>query len=171
MDSGTSRPARAQETAHSMGQQKRRLGPIPEAHIKRQKFQENPPTATMPAQVWQQIFQYLPPETLAQLVWVNHAFKDYLTNDEWDYSSRPLDGASQFMNPEHIWATSRSIYHPSLPKALAGCKELQMWGLIKGKNCCLCGSRQHVMVIWPFAVRLCVDCLGKQTQSVSMEPS
>lgn len=167
MDPQTSHSARVQETAHIIGQHKRRLGPNPEGHIKRQKVQERPFTVTLPAELWQQVFFYLSPETLAQLVRVNHAFKYCLTNEFYNDGFRPIHGASHFTNPEQIWAISRNMYYPSLPKPLAGCKELEMWRLIKRKNCSLCRTLQHVMVIWPFAVRLCTDCLRKQTQSVS----
>ena len=151
------------------------------------KFQDR--SVTLPAELWHHIFRFVPPVFLGRLLRVNHAFNSYLTSDapgpdQMDNSCgkgvRPLDA-------DTIWAASRKLYARSLPKPLRGLKELDMWRLLLGKACQLCGQAKDpapmvgeanfwesgpgertVRIIWPFGIRSCGACLEETSEKVSI---
>ncbi|KAL2352270.1 hypothetical protein BJ546DRAFT_850274 [Cryomyces antarcticus] len=139
-----------------------------------------PTTAGLPAEVWQYVFQWLPPTCLGHVIQVNQAFRRYLTDVQPGSSSNPTNRL-HVVEPETVWATARRLNHPTVPRPLLGCSELDMWKLIGGKNCQFCGKRAQgtqatdkiwedgpgssgVSTVWPFAVRCCGACLMENSK-------
>ncbi|KAL9606203.1 MAG: hypothetical protein Q9179_000600 [Wetmoreana sp. 5 TL-2023] len=140
--------------------------------------------ATLPAELWHHIFRFVPPVFLGRLLSVNHAFHSYLTSSvaEKEPLVRSFRGrvGVQPLDAETIWAASRKRFAPGLPKPLRGLQELDMWRLLRGRICQLCGQtkssgllsntenpwesgpgEQGVRVIWSFGIRSCGPCLEK----------
>lgn len=150
----------------------------------------------LPAELWQHIFCFVPPLFLGRLLRVNHAFHAYLTSgkaNEQDSKPEP-HSIVQPLNPQTIWAASRRRFCPGLPKPIRGISELDMWRLLRGRNCQICNQTKAssltsspenpwesgpgengVRVIWPFAVRCCGKCIQEGSEKVlfhiSMEPT
>lgn len=132
----------------------------------------------IPLEVWQHIFSYVTPRTLGSLLSVCRTFNACLTAALQDLA-HDENGILSTEAPDDIWAKSRRLHHPDMPDPLAGCSELEMWSLVRTATCSLCRSPQdpsgnvqpedsHVAsVIWPFALRLCVSCIRKNTVNVS----
>lgn len=167
---------------------KRRLEseePEPET-IKRQRVQYTaekyfspnvPPTAGLPAEIWQHIFLYFPPDTLSRCLRVNRAFNSYLTRLNTGMSIRlpPRRTGVKIVDSEAIWTSSRKLFAPNLPRPLSGFGEMQMFQLLGGKRCLNCDTLptgplnatspwtagpgpNGVRVIWNFYTRLCGTC-------------
>lgn len=141
----------------------------------------------LPAELWQHIFCFVPPVFLGRLLRVNHAFHAYLTLGKAnEQESEPVSNSIvQPLNPQVIWAASRRRFCPGLPKPIRGSSELDMWRLLRGRNCQLCGEtkassltlssenpwesgpgEKGVRVIWPFAVRCCGKCIQEGSEKV-----
>ena len=141
----------------------------------------------LPAELWQHVFCFVPPVFLGRLLRVNHAFKAYLTPDNAnEQDSEPiLHSVVQPLNPQAIWAASRRRFCPGLPKPIRGIHELDMWRLLRGRNCQACHEKKEpsptlnpenpwesgpgdkgVRVIWPFAVRCCGNCIPNISEKV-----
>ncbi|KAL9595283.1 MAG: hypothetical protein Q9219_006536 [cf. Caloplaca sp. 3 TL-2023] len=96
-------------------------------------------------ELWHHVFRFVPPVFLGRLLRVNRAFLSYLTCNpnrpkpavDRSYTGlRPLDA-------DTIWAASRKRFAPGLPKPLRGLQELDMWRLLRGRNCQLCGMTKN----------------------------
>ncbi|KAL8669672.1 MAG: hypothetical protein Q9168_005746 [Polycauliona sp. 1 TL-2023] len=98
--------------------------------------------STLPAELWHHVFRFVPPIFLGRLLRVNRAFHSYLTSDT--IKPKPVDASSSMgvrpLDAESIWAASRRTYARPFPKPLRGLKELDMWRLLLGKACQLCGQ-------------------------------
>ncbi len=142
-----------------------------------------PRCRSLPVELWQHIFAYLPPAALGRLLQVNRSFNHYLTRVTSEAGSRTTDGRLRIVTSESIWSGARKIYHPTLPKPLATCSELEMWRLILGRRCQFCRKRgspisatgkvwesgpgsDAVRAVWPFAVRSCGQCLAHHSLKV-----
>ncbi len=150
----------------------------------------------LPAELWQHIFCFVPPVFLGRLLRVNRAFHAYLTprkaNEQDPKPSLPR--IVQPLYPEAIWAASRRRFCPGLPKPIRGIHALDMWRLLRGRDCQVCGETKEsnltlnpenpwesgpgecgIRVIWPFALRCCGRCIPKISEKVqfltSLEPS
>ncbi|KAL8819031.1 MAG: hypothetical protein Q9223_002454 [Gallowayella weberi] len=103
-------------------------------------------SATLPAELWHHIFRFVPPVFLGRLLRVNHAFHSYLTSSTTE--SIPLDNAVRSgvrpLDAESIWTASRKRFAPGLPKPLRNLKELDMWRLLRGRACQLCGQTKEL---------------------------
>jgi hypothetical protein len=93
-------------------------------------------------------------------------------------------GVLKYVHPNSIWATSRKIFHPGMPRPLSSMTELDMWKLVAGTACQFCNKRASsllpdsaptwesgpgedgVRVIWPFRVRACGECLLAHCEKV-----
>ncbi len=142
--------------------------------------------STLPAALWQYIFCFVPPVFLGHLLFVNHAFKSYLTPGE--EIPQPATTARSIVQPltaEAIWVASRRHFAPGLPRPIHGLRELDMWRLLVGKKCQRCGhvgnmvsayslekpwesgpGASGVRVVWPFGVRCCGPCLQHYSMKV-----
>lgn len=141
----------------------------------------------LPAELWQHIFCFVPPVFLGRLLHVNHAFRSYLTTGKAnEQDSEPVPHSIvQPLTPEAIWAASRRRFCPGLPKPIRGISELDMWRLLRGRNCQICSEtkapsltlnpenpwesgpgEKGVRVIWPFAVRCCGKCIQESSEKV-----
>ena len=141
----------------------------------------------LPAELWQHIFRFVPPVFLGRLLRVNRDFHTFLTpglaND--NLLSRTASGTVKPLAANSIWMTSRRLYCPALPKPLRGVQELDMWRLLCGHACQICGltrapdttiqpdnawnpgpGEHGVRIVWPFGVRCCGPCLKRQSQKV-----
>ena len=139
--------------------------------------------SALPAVLWQQILCYLHPVFLGRMLSVNRAFNTLLTpgHNEQD----PTDISKQPLNAEAIWAVSRARFCPGIPRSIHGLKELQMWKLLIGNDCQICGKVRTdipvanpqdpwgsgpgdtgVRIVWPFGLRCCGPCLQEKTQKV-----
>ncbi|KAF2088242.1 hypothetical protein K490DRAFT_40309 [Saccharata proteae CBS 121410] len=132
-----------------------------------------PSCARLPAQVWQNIFLYLPPVDLGRLLQVNRAFHTYLTQvAEPSNGSQRFPGRLRLLGSETIWSSARKLHFPSLPKPLLTHAEWAMWSLLKSRRCQFCGlmprdlpaldgigetgpGSDGVRVVWPFGIRSC----------------
>lgn len=150
----------------------------------------------LPAELWQHIFCFVPPVFLGRLMRVNRAFHAYLTpgkTNEQDSKPKYIVNVP-YLGPEAIWAASRRRFCPGLPKPIRRIHELDMWRLLRGRDCQVCGQMKEsnlnsspenpwesgpgdtgIRVIWPFALRCCGTCIPKVSEKVhfltSMEPS
>lgn len=150
----------------------------------------------LPAELWQHIFCFVPPVFLGRLMRVNRAFHAYLTPGKTNEqaSKSKYNVKVPYLGPEPIWAASRRRFCPGLPKPIRGIHELDMWRLLRGRDCQVCGQMKEsnlgsspenpwesgpgdngIRVIWPFALRCCGTCIPKVSEKVhfltSMEPS
>ena len=143
-------------------------------------------SSMLPAALWQQILCYVPPVFLGRMLGVNHAFNDLLTPSKVEGDPPLLPNSTvQPLDPEAIWAISRRRFCPGIPRPIHGLKELDMWKLLKGKNCQICEKAKTdppianpqdpwesgpgdtgVRVVWPFGLRCCGACLQENTQKV-----
>lgn len=143
-------------------------------------------SSTLPAALWQHILSYVPPVFLGRMLSVNHAFNTWLTSGESEGDPPRLPNSTvQPLNPEAVWAISRRRFCPGIPRPIHGLKELDMWKLLRGRNCQICekvkidfpiANPQNpwesgpgdtgVRVVWPFGLRCCGACLEQNTQKV-----
>ena len=143
-------------------------------------------SSALPAALWQQILCYLHPVFLGRMLSVNRAFNTLLTHGPNEQDSMPLSGTiTQSLTAEAIWAVSRTRFCPGMPRSIHGLKELQMWKILKGNNCQVCGKGRinipvanpldpwgsgpgstGVRIVWPFGLRCCGPCLQEKTQKV-----
>jgi len=133
----------------------------------------------LPAEIWQQIFLYLPPITLARLLSLHKIWNAYLTATHPPSNAKSALGRLCLIDSESIWTRSRNIHHGRMPRPLNSLSELRMWQLLGGRHCQFCGptsSTQHasaisghrsVRVVWRFAIRTCMACLAARCQNVS----
>ena len=141
--------------------------------------------------IWQRIFCFVPPVFLGRLLRVDRAFHSLLKSPE-PYNYTLEHRIEDFRNPsaELIWTASRKRFAPGLPKALFGQSELDMWRLLRGNSCQVCGERKSLLttsamsdpwhagpgetgirVIWSFGVRCCGPCLLKSSEQVGLSSS
>ena len=143
-------------------------------------------STSLPAALWQHIFSFVPPVFLGRLLRVNKAFKCYLSgNIDIASLALPTPSIVRPMNPESIWIASRRRFAPGLPRPIHGIPELDMWRLLIGQNCQVCGhvpmtapsssprepweagpGQTGVRIVWPFCTRSCGPCLQKISQKV-----
>ncbi|KAI4207124.1 MAG: hypothetical protein LQ348_000664 [Seirophora lacunosa] len=101
---------------------------------------------TLPAELWHYIFRFVPPVFLGRLLRVNRAFYSYLTSSS--KKSELVDSAPlrpvRLLDAETIWAASRKRFAAGLPKPLKGLKELDMWRLLRGHACQICGIAKSI---------------------------
>ena len=143
----------------------------------------------LPAQIWQTVFCFVPPVFLGRLLRVSHAFNSLLTPGATHSSSpKNLSGSRRVISAASIWAASRKRFCPGLPRPLRGMEELDMWRLLRGSHCQICGERktllthnssnpwnsgpgqQGVRVVWPFGIRCCGSCLRTHSEQVGLAP-
>lgn len=143
-------------------------------------------SSALPAVLWQYILCYLSPVFLGRMLSVNHAFNTYLTpgRSEEDPTQLP-NSIIQPLRAEVIWSISRRRFFPGIPRPIHGLNELQMWKLLKGNGCQICGQIKvdtavtlpqdpwecgpgitGVRIVWPFGLRCCGRCLQENTQKV-----
>lgn len=140
--------------------------------------------STLPGELWQHIFTFLPPESLGCLLRVNHAFRFLLTADDKEILSRSAnEGVLKYQSPNSIWSISRKYFHPGMPRPLFNLNELEMWQLARGTVCQFCGKSgslasstdpspsdknqpADIRIVWPFGVRSCGECLEQKTEKV-----
>ncbi|KAB8356636.1 hypothetical protein FH972_024213 [Carpinus fangiana] len=130
-------------------------------------------------ELWQRVFCLLPPELLARVQCVNRQFRHYLNEVPVD-ESKP--GHAQPLHPDVIWATARSLYHPSWPEPPSGIGDRELWQLLMRRTCQFCnrlpelGSTSDdpwatgpggdgVSLVWQFGVRTCGSCLRQRVQT------
>ncbi|MCJ1351859.1 MAG: hypothetical protein MMC33_001843 [Icmadophila ericetorum] len=137
------------------------------------------------SQIWQHVFCFVPPVFLGRLLRVNRSFNALLTNKE--LSIPRAEGSLQHVSPESIWQASRKRFAPGLPRPLRELNELDMWRLLRGSDCQVCGEKKTLLtthgstnpwnsgpgsngvrVIWPFGIRTCADCLRVRTEKVKL---
>ena len=148
-------------------------------------------SSIVPAELWQYICCFVPPVFLGRLLRVNRAFNTCLTleNAYENHSGPALHSIVKSMSPQSIWAASRKRFCPGLPKPLRGLQELDMWRLLRGRNCQMCGEtmvpssnysaespwesgpgEKGVRIIWPFGIRSCSQCLLVGSEKVYLPP-
>jgi hypothetical protein len=138
----------------------------------------------LPAEIWHNIFTFLPPRNLGLLLRVNKCFNAYLDPSSSKSSPTPLSrSAVKLLKADTIWKTSRVIYQPGMPAPLKGKSELEMWKLACSFSCQFCGKKQQQnpqpidqwhpgpgengnVPIWSFGVRTCGSCLQERTSKV-----
>ena len=138
----------------------------------------------LPISIWQKIFCLVPPVFLGRLLRVNRQFNTILTSTVSSAISQDDQGQQ---TAEEIWTASRKKFAPGLPRTLPGLTELDMWRLLRGGTCQLCGEKKvlltagsvsdpwrpasvenGVRVIWPFGVRSCGNCLKSHSEQVGI---
>ena len=150
-------------------------------------FQNSLPSSMLPAELWQYIFCFVPPVSLGRLLRVNRAFNIFLTLPitHQSHTASPWRGLAKPLSANSIWAASRKRFCPGLPKPLRDIPELDMWRLLRGRDCQMCGKvpdvdlnsespwesgpgERGVSVIWPFGIRCCGQCLQDHSEKVSL---
>ena len=145
---------------------------------------------TLPDEVWQHIFSFVPPVSLGRLLLVNRVFHVCLTKATGKQSpgNHSLHNAIRPVSANSVWAASRKRFAPGLPKPLQGLGELEMWRLLRGRQCQMCGESKvqnfatssesplesgpgdrGIRVLWPFGIRTCGSCLQKCSEKVQLE--
>ncbi|KAM5477155.1 hypothetical protein MauCBS54593_000426 [Microsporum audouinii] len=137
----------------------------------------------LPREIWQHIFTFLPPVSLGRVLQVNRSFKALLTTGQSELpSGRATPGSLKYVNPVHIWSTSRKSFHSGMPRPLSPLSEMDMWKLIRGTSCQFCNKagstpspetspfesgpgENGVRIIWPLAVRSCGECLRSNCET------
>lgn len=136
-----------------------------------------PRTAGLPAEIWQHIFLHFNPDTLSCCLRVNRAFRAYLTSTSASQGVRlpPRRTGLKLLDSDSIWTSSRKLFVPNLPRPLAGFSEMEMFQLLGGRYCQLCGkppsgilhprspfdagpANHGLRVIWSFGARMCGHC-------------
>ncbi|MCJ1477033.1 hypothetical protein MMC13_005704 [Lambiella insularis] len=138
-------------------------------------------TSSLPIQIWQHVFCFVPPVFLGRLLRVNRTFHSILNPDLCALPKPDSNyaGAASFQSAGTIWAASRRRFAPGLPKPLDGIHELNMWRLMRGDKCQICGEKSKLLtssttsnpwqsgpgsigvrILWPFGVRCCGKCLN-----------
>ena len=141
----------------------------------------------LPDEIWQHVFSFVPPVFLGRLLRVNTVFHACLTKASGEQSNQGLfnDKAVRPVSSNSVWAASRKRFAPGLPKPLSGFQELDMWRLLRGRPCQMCGETKiqnfatsaesplesgpgdkGVRVLWPFGIRTCGSCLQKCSEKV-----
>ncbi len=140
-----------------------------------------------PIEIWQHVFTFVPPVSLGRLLRVNQVFRACLTESPKEYSASrsQRQAVLKLEEADAIWSASRKLFCPGLPRPLRAFKELDMWRLIRGRNCQFCGKvdrsmalsnstdpweagpgKDGVRVIWAFGVRCCGPCLQEKSEKV-----
>ena len=151
-------------------------------------FKCSSPSSILPAELWQYICCFVPPVFLGRLLRVNRTLNACLTLERTNESHLRLSTHSVVkpMSAQSVWGASRKRFCPGLPKPLRGLHELEMWRLLRGHNCQICGENKGpsfysnleslwesgpgdkgIKVIWPFGIRCCGQCLRTNTEKVS----
>lgn len=151
------------------------------------RVQQSSQLYNLPIAIWQRIFCFVPPVFLGRLLRVNRAFNACLTAGDANqqYPKPSHTGDLGTLNPDTIWAASRKLFCPGLPKPIRGLLELDMWRLLRGRHCQLCGEVKDpssvtspeghgefgpgetgVRVVWPWSVRLCGQCVQSHSEKV-----
>ena len=141
-----------------------------------------PGPAGLPAEIWQQVFLYLPPAMLCRSLRVCRDFHFYLTSTKAAPVARKGQTKVRLLDSETIWTQARKTYFPGLPRPLRRCTELEMLQLIGGQTCQFCNrvpipshattpfncgpGPDGLRVIWPFGIRACGRCLENNTLKV-----
>lgn len=145
-----------------------------------------PRPKALPAELWQNIFLYLPPAILCRLLRVSKSFNAHLTSTKAPPAAKKDQAKIRILDSESIWTQARKTWFPNLPRPLSRCTELEMLQLVGGKTCQFChrlptpspatspfnagpGS-DGLRVIWPFGIRACGRCLEVNTFKVSRWP-
>ena len=138
------------------------------------------------AEIWQHIFSFVPPVFLGRLLRVNRAFKNMLTPTDAKEILPSATGALPYRSADSIWGASRKRFCPGLPKSVPGLNDLQMWRLLRGNDCQICGAKKPlstthaspdpwrsgpgadgVRVFWAFGIRSCGPCMRKTSEKVT----
>lgn len=177
--------------------QKRQLAPEDWSRISRSEIQGDLSPSTgpgrhvqmsgLPDEIWQHVFSFVPPVFLGRLLSVNRVFHACLTKATGEQRDQARYAASAVrpVSADSVWAASRKRFAPGLPKPLRGLQELDMWRLLRGRPCQLCGETKTqnfatsaesplesgpgdkgVRVLWPFGIRTCGSCLQKCSEKV-----
>lgn len=136
-------------------------------------------------EIWQHIFSFVPPVFLGRLLRVNRAFQKMLTPTDSKEVLPTTAGALPYRSADSIWGATRKRFCPGLPKSVPGLNDLQMWRLLRGNNCQICGAKKPlstthaspdpwrsgpgadgVRVFWAFGIRSCGPCMQKATEKV-----
>ena len=164
---------------------------------KRSSAQESPfqvagvgdrsPSPRLPDEIWQHIFSFVPPVFLGRLLRVNRIFHACLTKATGE-PNRVMDSirnATKPVSANSVWAASRKRFAPGLPKPLHGLQELEMWRLLRGRPCQMCGEtkiqnfatssesplesgpgEKGVRVLWPVGIIASGSCLQECSEKV-----
>lgn len=128
----------------------------------------------IPREIWQNVFTYLSPSTLADVLRVSRTFNHVLSCSEDEAEGCATKGALRLLSSQNIWESARSFHFPLLPKPLTGCSELAMWRLLLGEKCQFCHQVQTDggvgfygnRIIWALALRTCAKCLNERKLAV-----
>lgn len=147
----------------------------------------SPQRSQFPVELWQHVFTFVPPVSLGRLLRVNRSFNACLLDSSIGrlVTNPPRRGIVPLEDANVIWSASRKLFCPGLPRPLRDLKELDMWRLIRGRNCQFCGKvdnsmarldpadpweagpgKDGVRVIWAFGVRCCGVCLQDKLEKV-----
>ena len=147
----------------------------------------SPQKSQYPIEIWQHIFTFVPPVSLGRLLRVNRSFNACLTESPNEYlvTDSQRQGIVRLQEGNAIWSASRKLFCPGLPRPLRDLKELDMWRLIRGRDCQFCykvdnptarldqvdpwaagPGKDGVRVIWAFGVRCCGTCLQDKSEKV-----
>jgi hypothetical protein len=140
----------------------------------------------LPGEIWQHVFTFVPPASLGRLLRVNSVFKTLLTPMEGEvFQDKEPHGSLKFDAPNSVWAASRRLYCPGMPRPLSSFSEHWIWKLLRNPNCQFCGKvgsvsaalptspwesgpgHHDVRIVWPFGIRCCGNCLMERTEKVS----
>ena len=114
----------------------------------------------IPVQVWQHVFSFCHPLSLAQLLRVNSRFGHALDSDSNAVGTRlDTQTGAEILPGNLVWSRSRRNTLPTCPRPLRGKSERDMLMLIFGRRCHFCDQSVQTQIIWTFAIRSCRSCL------------
>lgn len=150
----------------------------------------------LPVEIWQHVFTFLSPRDLCSLLPVNRLCYGLLhPSPHPDLRVVPPVPSSPspvvtFLDPDHVWRSSRRLTYPNMPAPLKGKSELDMWRIACGRACQFCRNRRTtansrqvsgqtdtwrrgpgakgVSPVFPFAVVSCGQCLVEQSVKVCL---
>ena len=144
--------------------------------------------AQLPPELWRHVFSFVSPLSLGRLLRVSRTFHRLLNP-----AGSPLPASDVFEDPStfrdqnHIWASSRRLFYPTMPRPLFSRSELDLWRLIREQACEFCRRKaigdppnfvhvpwsagpgsDTVRIIWSFGARSCGACLGSRLVKVTI---
>lgn len=168
-------------------QQDTTVGKGSSLHMQALGSKPSPQKSQFPIEIWQHIFTFVPPVSLGRLLRVNRSFNACLTESSKAHlvTNSVRQGVIQLAEADTIWSASRKLFCPGLPRPPHDLKELDMWRLIRGRDCQFCGKlanskarldpidpweagpgKDGVRVIWAFGARCCGTCLQENSEKV-----
>jgi hypothetical protein len=146
-----------------------------------------PNVTDLPPEILQQVFSFVHPIILGQLLSVCKLFNTLLNPVKPLPVPSPGMRCTKLRKQNEIWTRSRNIHLQGYPRPMENMTELEMWKLLRVRRCQFCDRKARrspsflnttpwnggpgpddVRTIWPFRIRSCGPCLQPRLLMVSI---